>query len=514
MPNQQQNNAAQGGGAGGGGNNPAPPNVIPNPPQPPVAAAAPPRRSELFNQSAALIAQDRIDKLTAGVPDVTDRHSALAVVIDNQIQNNSRLQALLGNLAELQTTDLSFVTAGNAMLKEARDSFLDTVQKKTKLEAHCSALPNFGNKPGEINGKNFKCFVYSGNPPVPSTCQQWLDRFNIACEGKTKEQWFALLKMYSEGDLLSTLSAWESEGHTDPQVIIPWIERLFGGLIPPTTARRRLSLLEGKPNETITAMDVRITALAKMATLEDPPNVRQTNLDMLRKTTLLRMVPAIIRNDFTERELARTERGDGEFSYRETVHELQFIVVKYDNHNNRKVNSVEAADSQGSSALDDSDPEDFEETLRAAAAGDADAINYINFKRRRSFNRSRNDKRAADKSRRFPPVFSKGKSVGRLHQVCEEDDTGEESSFTCDDEVLKYDEDAVYFVRTPDGRGARIYSAELNVERDACFKCGKKGHKMSGPGSDSCPYKNEALHSRCSACNCGGHRPEVCQSKN
>ena len=473
----------------------------------------PPKRRSLAEKSAALKIDDQNAKSDAGSQVNIDRHAAMAVVINSQIETNQKLKTLFEKInVGKEPLNLSFITENEVALTEVRDSLLNTVEKRTKNEACCSAMPLLDNsKPGEINGKNFKCFIYSGDPPVPSLCHQWLDRFNIACEGKTEKQWFSMLKMYSEGNLLSTLSAWESEGHKTPKVIIPWIERMFGGLIPPHTARRRLSLLERKPNETVTALDVRITALAKMATLEDPLNVRTMNLDMLRKATLLRVVPTIIKNDFLERELARVERGDDEFSYRDTVHELQFIAVKYQDSNSRKVNLLEA--DSNPITHPDSDPEEFIETkVENELDGDEydDQINYLGTRGKVTSRRfkgnyqKRGNERRKDYHRRS----------GRVYRVTEDAEANEGVAFACDEDLLKYDDDTVFVVKTADGRGARIYSAELNVEKDACFKCGRQGHKMYGPGSEFCPYKNEPLQSRCTTCNCGGHRPDICKSKN
>ena len=373
-----------------------------------------------------------------------------------------------------------------------------------------------------MNGKIFKCFTYKGEPAVPSVCHNWLERIRVATEGRTVEKWFNLLKMFSEGDLLSTLNAWEDEGITDPKIIIPWIERCFGGYARPAAARRRFATLERRGNESLTSLDVRITELAKMATIEDPADIRIMNKDALRKTTLLRVIPTPHKNDFMERELARIQRGDDEFGYRETVNELSLIWEKHDELAKKNVNSISQSTPQGEgseiaySDLFGEEEEASDKDYSNDEAGDDDdddhdGIHQVRFPQRRSFNKVRHNKRVSDR-------HSRGKNQGRYFNkgrrvyTVQDDAAKAEESIAFDETVARYDDYEICYLKTSDGRKARIYASDLGVERDACFKCGRIGHKMSGPGSEVCPYVNEALMSKCSRCNVGGHRPEVCKN--
>ena len=456
-------------------------------------------RRSLVNKTKALTLSEQRKKALAAVTETTDRHSGLALVIHNQIDTNVKLKETLQKVPAFKDIDLDFITKDNDALTGYRDTLLFAADRKSKPDACCSKLPELtGTNTNELNGKIHKCFVFSGEPPNMNLCQQWLDRCREAARGSTEERWYGLLKKYSEGNLLGSLCSWEREGNTDPATVIPWIERFFGGVLHPTEAKRRLSLLTRKPNESLASMDVRIEGLAEMATVRDDEIVKRVNKDNLKKLTLLRMIPATYKNDLMERELSRLERGDEEFTYRETVNELQLIWVKYEDLTGKKVNAIGEEETEGTTNEENKDD---------------DSINYVSF-RRRHFNKGRNFRKVPFHKKRYPQRFGSG----RVHQIEEEEPSDEEeyASFTCDEDLLEYEDDgAVCYVSTPEGRRARIFASDFNVERNSCYKCGQPNHKMSGPGSENCPYKNESLTSTCTSCNKGGHRAEVCkQTKN
>ena len=466
------------------------------------------RRSDLITGAKQLsISQAAQAEAASGSNLTLDNHEALAYALNDQLEINKKLKSLVQRIGgdAVAAADIAFMTKHNNEKEAAVDALLQTARSKRPLDVNLSEkfVPNAADRSEEpVNGKACRLFTYKGEPPNLTECLTWLDRIATACKQRNKTIWFQTLERYADGNLLGTLRIWKSEGHTDPDIITPWIEKLFGGILRPAEATRQLASLDRKGNESLNSMSVRISELALMATRGDPVESRTFNKENLSKGTLLRITPAQYKNDFLERENARVFRGENPYSYRETVLELAQIWVKYEELNKGK----------GVHALGEETVESSEDEIEPENAEDQASVYYVNH---RSGHRSGHRRVYRPNYKNNFRFKNAGRRRGHVRAVEEEEYEDELPVLEIDDEnLLHYDDDSIYYVRTNDGRRGRVYANDLNVEPNACFKCGRQGHKMFGPGSETCPFKNEPLKSKCPICKCGGHRPEICLSKN
>ena len=313
------------------------------------------RRKTLITKIGELKLSDKDEKeLKADPANRLDSHAALAVTISNQIDVNTKMKEMMEKVASLKGEDLSFITQDNDALKGVMEGLLLASKLKNKEVTNCSREFKAGVSTEEVNGKTHKIPIFKAEPPNFAQCITWLDRIATACEGRTAKTWFETLEKYSEGNLLGTLRQWRKENQMDPKVVIPRIERGFGGVLGDAEANRQLCCLERKGNESIISLDVRIGALVDMAVRNETEDRAAITRECLSKTTLLRVIPAQLKNDFLEREQARIQMGEHPFTYRESVDELDLISTKLEElSGGKKVNAVGNDDSASEQEDDD-----------------------------------------------------------------------------------------------------------------------------------------------------------------
>lgn len=345
--------------------------------------------------------------------------------------------------------------------------------------------PTFGNDDNvTLNPKAMGIFTCDG-----TGFEQWLKRINANCNQVTKKRWLTLLANFSSGALLEQITyfqkAFEKDENLDLEAMLMRINLSVGVDLSPQQARDKLRTIKIQSDEDIMDLEVRISRIAECAVADIIETDRASTRERLAKESFIRAVPPHIRDKINDRLYARRIQGDGEPTY---MHLCSMT---------HQMTTQEGIPLRLSRIRYVSDHEDdYDENESNYQTSMKMQNNHIN-------NIIDDDTKV---------------EAGIINEVSELIDTSlilDDKIYGVNDgisrEVVDYldDDETIYLVRTKRGYG-RIRASTLNVKKDECLKCGEKGHRMTGPGSQNCRYSNQPLTTACRLCRHGGHSDKFC----
>ena len=126
----------------------------------------------------------------------------------------------------------------------------------------------------------------------------------------------ALLQRHVVGEASEVLNL-EIQGGETLEDLVRNLETSYAGLVHPTQARTQLRAIMKRPSENYTQFGRRIHYIAFMATrLQPDPEVHK---ELLSRQTFLETIPAFIRKDLEQREMARRVAGQGNYPYKTLI---------------------------------------------------------------------------------------------------------------------------------------------------------------------------------------------------
>lgn len=361
-------------------------------------------------------------------------------------------------------------------------------------------MPEFGdNDTLVVKAKENGIYICDGT----SNCfRTWMNRINHATKGATPERWLAIASSHSSGDLLRALEIYQrrlNRGEPlEPREIINRCEVSFGPARSPKDAIVQLQSLRLKSGEDITGLEGRIEALVEIAVREHEAEEKEPARERMSIDALLTALPSGLGDELRRKIRQRAENAQTRFRFGQLTQEAHDLVAS----GGYSLNTRHA-----SQVLDDSNSED--EGVNAVHLG----AGYTGTRTAKTEYPFRTNRRSSpSRYRRYPkrrPNY-RSQRINVLTDDAGEPELLEGPNIEVDINILESDEDDfVYKVDTAHGR--RTFSgSSLGVSRNECLKCASTEHRVSGPGSENCPYYNDKITSKCPSCHRGGHSASRC----
>ena len=393
--------------------------------------------------------------------------------------------------------------------------------------------------------RDYRIADFSGAPNEKGNskvdCLDWLRKVMNLARGRQMTAPFVLqlIERHTTGGASTVVGEAAREDPDSLEGVVRALEMRYGSLRFPEQAEMMCHTLVRQPKESITQLGSRIRAHAYMASRQKPDAVHQEML--LSRSTLLRVIPFYVRTDIEYKERMSALQGAAQLTFGELLVETENTETRMKaaetahlaqaGRQHSRVNWVgeqvgpdptnEAqtlAELQGQLGAHEGD------SSVAPTAAEATILQVLQtfVKQAGAGERMGRTKSPADtnpRQRQRSRSFGGGGRRGRTPDRDRDREQGRRRSNSRDDRRKSSD-------RAPEGPGAillvpsgaqtpggtpqfyrQIQISTLNVSPNECAKCGTEGHRMN---ADTCPFKGQRLTEKCTKCEKGGHKPDVC----